>query len=157
MGPSAIRISIRGVVQGVGFRPFVYRLAERHCVRGWVINGEAGVEIHAEGAAGDVEEFVGGLRGSAPTAARVEQFLIVETEPNGVAGFQIRDSRHNARPTVRVSPDLAVCADCLLELNDPTDRRFEYPYINCTNCGPRYSIVRGLPYDRSRTTMSDWP
>jgi hydrogenase maturation protein HypF len=157
MGQSAVRISIRGVVQGVGFRPFVYRLAARHRVRGWVLNGGAGVEIHAEGETGDVEEFVDKLRGSAPAAAHVEQFMEGPTQPNGFTSFQIRDSTHDARPTVRVSPDLAVCADCLRELNDPADRRFEYPYINCTNCGPRYSIVCGLPYDRPRTTMAEWP
>ncbi len=157
MQSTAVRISIRGVVQGVGFRPFVYRLAEQCGVRGWVLNGAAGVEIHAEGAEREVERFVGELQSSAPTAARVERFTAVASEPSGFADFQIRHSLHENRPTVRVSPDLAVCSDCLRELNDPADRRFEYPYINCTNCGPRYSIIRGLPYDRPRTTMADWP
>jgi hydrogenase maturation protein HypF len=155
--PQAVRVAIRGVVQGVGFRPFVYRLAIEHRVCGWVLNGEAGVEIHAEAKAAEIDLFLAALRGNAPVAARVSEFDVRPSKPEQFIDFQIRDSRFATSPTVRISADLAICGDCLRELNDPADRRFEYPYINCTNCGPRYSIVRQLPYDRANTTMAAWP
>lgn len=155
--PQAVRVAIGGVVQGVGFRPFVYRLAVEHYVRGWVLNGATGVEIHAEAAAADMESFLAALRGTAPAAARIAEFDVQPTPLEKFEDFQIRESRRDLPPTVRISADLAVCADCLREMNDPADRRFEYPYINCTNCGPRYSIIRQLPYDRIHTTMAAWP
>jgi hydrogenase maturation protein HypF len=153
----ARHLRIGGIVQGVGFRPFIYRLARVRSLRGWVLNGESGVEIHVEGPLPALVDFVDAIEREAPPAARI---ATLDVEPAGVAGFDgfvIRDSAKNDRPTVRVSPDLPVCADCLRELFDPHDRRFRYPYINCTNCGPRYSIVLGLPYDRPRTTMRRWP
>ncbi len=154
---SAVRIRIRGIVQGVGFRPFVYREALRHGLRGWVLNGEEGVEIHAEGAEEALAAFLEVLRTQAPPAARIAALEVEPAAPEGLAGFEIRESRKRDRPTVRVSPDLPVCGNCLRELFDPQDRRYRYPYINCTDCGPRYSILLGLPYDRPRTTMKDWP
>ncbi|HVW38196.1 MAG TPA: carbamoyltransferase HypF [Pirellulales bacterium] len=154
---TACRVSIRGVTQGVGFRPFVYRVARQHGVAGWVINGEAGVEIHAEAPAESLEQFLDLLRFGPPSAATIAEFLVREAAAEGLAGFEIRDSQRNAAPTVRISPDLAVCEDCLRELADPHDRRHGYPYINCTHCGPRYSIVNSLPYDRANTTMQRWP
>lgn len=154
---SARRVEIRGVVQGVGFRPFVYRLARASGVCGWVQNGERGVDIHAEGAMADLERFLQRLRTDAPPASRIASLENYPAAPEHFEDFVIRASSTGDRPTVRVSPDLPVCADCLRELFDPDDRRYGYPYINCTNCGPRYSIVRSLPYDRARTTMAHWP
>jgi hydrogenase maturation protein HypF len=152
----ACRIAIRGVVQGVGFRPFVYRAARRHRVTGWVLNDVTGVEVHAEAAPDDLARFVAELRSCPPPAAAIADFSVRDVPAEGMADFQIRTSEQDRSPTVRISPDLAVCADCLQELNDPADRRYRYPYINCTNCGPRYSIVHRLPYDRANTTMAKW-
>ena len=154
----ARRLLVRGVVQGVGFRPHVYRLATAHTLDGWVLNADDGVEIHVEGPAEAIDEFVREVAANAPPAARIATFDVescdLETQKSG---FEIRDSAFDHRPTTRVSPDLPVCEDCLRELFDPRDRRCRYPYINCTNCGPRFSIVRALPYDRARTTMAGWP
>lgn len=150
-------IHIAGTVQGVGFRPYVYRIAAQNGVTGWVLNGEAGVEIHAEGEAAALESFERALLAEPPPAARIESVHTERAPLQGFASFEIRRSEHRESPTVRVSPDLPVCEDCLRELFDPEDRRYRYPYINCTNCGPRYSIVRGLPYDRPQTTMAAWP
>lgn len=152
----ACRVSIRGVIQGVGFRPFVYRMAHRYGVAGWVLNGEAGVEIHAEAAQGDLQQFLQAVRSEPPPAATIAEFSVRETPYEELPGFEIRSSRRESAPTVRISPDLVVCDACLRELNDPNDRRYGYPYINCTNCGPRFSIIRSLPYDRAHTTMAEW-
>jgi hydrogenase maturation protein HypF len=154
---TARSIRVSGVVQGVGFRPFVFRLAHENTLAGWVLNGEDGVEIHLEGAEPALDRFVRELETQPPPAARITAIRVAPAEPAGLKEFTIRASRRDGSPSVRISPDLAVCADCLRELFDPSDPRFEYPYINCTNCGPRYSIVLGLPYDRARTTMKDWP
>ncbi len=154
--PSARFLRVRGVVQGVGFRPFVYRLARDHGIAGWVRNGGDGVEIHAEGDEEALDAFVRGF-GAPPPASRVAAFDVETVPAAGCERFEIRDSAAKDRPTVRISPDLPVCPACLAELFDPADRRFGYPYINCTDCGPRYSIVLSLPYDRPRTTMHDWP
>src|SRR6476661_2224859 len=154
---NAYSIRDRGIVQGVGFRPFVYRLARAHALRGWVLNGEQGVEIHVEGDEAALRAFVVAVKSEAPPAAQV---VSVEANPAEVAGFPdflIRGSEHRDRPTVRISPDLPVCDECLCEMFHPADRRYHYPYINCTNCGPRYTVILGLPYDRGNTTMKDWP
>jgi len=149
---------VHGVVQGVGFRPFVYRLAHSHGLRGWVLNAGEGVQIHVEGEAPAVDRFVQDLQAHPPPASRIADLEIAAVEPQGFAGFEIRDSEAGgAAPTVRISPDLPVCASCLEELFSFTDRRRGYPFINCTDCGPRYSIILSLPYDRPRTTMRDWP
>lgn len=153
----ARRLHVTGVVQGVGFRPFVYRVARERGLSGWVLNGAAGVEVHVEGDAAALDEFSETLRMHPPAAARIGGF---ETERATVCGFQtfeIRESERREKPSVRVCADLPVCDACLRELFDPGDRRWRYPYINCTDCGPRYSIVRGLPYDRPQTTMAAWP
>jgi hydrogenase maturation protein HypF len=151
-------IRIHGVVQGVGFRPFVYRLAHSHGLRGWVLNAGEGVQIHVEGEAPAVDRFVQDLQTQPPPASRIAEIDLADVKPEGFAGFEIRDSEAGGiAPTVRISPDLPVCASCLAELFSATDRRRGYPYINCTDCGPRYSIILGLPYDRPRTTMKDWP
>jgi hydrogenase maturation protein HypF len=153
---SACSIRVRGVVQGVGFRPFVYRLACANTLSGWVLNAEEGVEIHLEGAATGLAAFVRELKTQPPPAANVAEVDVQPAELQGLHDFRIRESHRRLRPTVRISPDLPVCGDCLRELFDPANPRYLYPYINCTNCGPRYSIVLALPYDRINTTMKDW-
>jgi hydrogenase maturation protein HypF len=151
-------IRVRGVVQGVGFRPFVYRLAREHDIAGWVANDGEGVAIHAEGTAEALVAFARAIESEPPPAARIASLEVDTVPAEDVEGFTILVSGGgSAGPTVRISPDLATCADCLAELADPADRRHGYPYVNCTSCGPRYSIVLGLPYDRPRTTMKDWP
>jgi hydrogenase maturation protein HypF len=156
---SACSIKVRGVVQGVGFRPFVYRLARANTLAGWVLNGEEGVEIFVEGADQGLQAFVHELTAAPPSAAHITEIEVESSVPVGCHSFTIRESRRNAddRLTTRISPDLPVCEDCLRELFDPADGRHHYPYINCTNCGPRYSVILALPYDRPNTTMRPWP
>jgi len=143
-------------VQGVGFRPFVYRLACANTLNGWVLNADEGVEIHLEGAETGLEAFVRDLKAQPPSAASITEIDVQPAEATGLHEFTIRTSQRRERPTVRISPDLPVCDECLKELFDPADPRYLYPYINCTNCGPRYSVVLALPYDRPNTTMKDW-
>jgi hydrogenase maturation protein HypF len=154
---SALDLRIRGTVQGVGFRPFVYRLAHRYALYGWVLNGESGVQVHVEGAPDALDAFARAVVDEAPAAASIAS---VDAEPGAVEGhaaFAIRESGRTETITTRIAPDMPVCEECLREMFDPADRRYRYPYINCTGCGPRYSIVTGLPYDRPFTTMADWP
>src|SRR5215469_1591884 len=153
---NACSIRVRGVVQGVGFRPFVYRLARANTLAGWVLNAENGVEIFLEGPAPSLQNFVRDLETQPPPAARIAEIEVRGAEPAGLKDFVIRESEQRESPTVRISPDLPVCDACLQELFDAADRRYHYPYINCTNCGPRYTVVTGLPYDRSKTTMQAW-
>jgi hydrogenase maturation protein HypF len=153
---SACSIMVRGIVQGVGFRPFVFRLAQAHGLAGWVLNGEEGLEIFLEGADHSVEAFVKELRCAPPPAAEIAEIAIRPSEPLGLDDFTIRASRRHDQPTTGISPDLPVCEDCLQELFDPANQRYHYPYINCTNCGPRYTVTLRLPYDRQNTTMSRW-
>src|SRR5579863_5183222 len=155
--PTACSIRVRGVVQGVGFRPFVYRLAQANTLAGWVLNAEEGVEIHLEGEAQGLEDFVRSLKAEPPPAASISEIEVVPAQPAGLLEFTIRESQRRQHPTVQISPDLPICAECLKELFDPADRRYLYPYINCTNCGPRYTILLALPYDRPNTTMREWP
>jgi hydrogenase maturation protein HypF len=154
---SACSIRVRGVVQGVGFRPFVYRLARANTLAGWVLNGEEGVEIYLEGSGPGLQAFVQGLKTKQPPAATIAQIEVRQASPLGLNDFTIRESQHRERPTTSISPDLTVCDACLKELFNPEDPRYWYPYINCTNCGPRYSVVLSLPYDRPNTTMQRWP
>src|SRR5580765_3109633 len=154
---SACSIRVRGVVQGVGFRPFVYRLAHENTLAGWVLNGEEGVVIHLEGAERGLATFVQNLKVNAPPAASISEIQIAPAELVGLKDFTIRSSTSAEHPTVRISPDLPVCDECIQELFDAANARYLYPYINCTNCGPRYSVVRSLPYDRCNTTMESWP
>jgi hydrogenase maturation protein HypF len=143
-------------VQGVGFRPFVYRLACANTLNGWVLNAEEGVEIHLEGAETGLEAFVRALKSQPPPAACIAEIDVRPAKATGLHEFSIRTSQRRKHPTARISPDLPVCDECLKELFDPADPRYLYPYINCTNCGPRYSVVLALPYDRPNTTMKDW-
>jgi hydrogenase maturation protein HypF len=149
-------VNIRGVVQGVGFRPFVFRLAHANALSGWVLNGEDGVEIHVEGPESRVDTFVRALLVNPPPAASIVSIDVRPSVSAGIQGFEIRRSELRSRPAARISPDMPICELCLRELFDPTDPRFAYPYINCMDCGPRYSILLGLPYDRSNTTMQHW-
>jgi len=155
--PNAYSIRVRGVVQGVGFRPFVYRLARANSLKGWVLNAEDGVMIHLEGEKEFVQLFLDEFKQRAPHAAAISEIYVEPADLSGAKQFTIRESTGKRQPTVRISPDLTVCEACLAELFDPSDRRFHYPYINCTDCGPRYSVIRELPYDRPNTTMADWP
>jgi hydrogenase maturation protein HypF len=154
--PSAYLIKITGVVQGVGFRPFVYKLAKTHGLKGWVLNAESGVEIHLEGEDQPLESFLEEMKARSPQAAVVAEVSVVPTQPSGFSDFIIRESTGKQHPTVRISPDLPVCDNCLKELFDAQDPRHRYPYVNCTNCGPRYTVIQSLPYDRCNTTMADW-
>ncbi len=154
---AARRFRVYGTVQGVGFRPFVYRLAERLRLAGWVRNAGDGVEIHAEGPVDRLTRFAASLEREAPRAAGVSRIETSRDLPTGQTSFRIVASKKTEQPTVRISPDLSVCEDCLQELTTSADRRRGYPYINCTNCGPRYSIIERLPYDRPHTTMKAWP
>ncbi len=153
---AARRVWVEGIVQGVGFRPFLYRLAEQERIHGWVRNSERGVEMQLEGPPDQIAKFLRGLELEPPPAARISRLESRAAEWEGADSFRIVGSSQTGRPSTRVSPDLPVCEDCLAELFDPHDRRHLYPYINCTNCGPRFSIVLGLPYDREQTTMKEW-
>ncbi len=145
---------MEGVVQGVGFRPYVHRLASELGLAGFVLNDARGVLVEVEGPAGAVEAFLERLPREAPQLASVERVERSALEPVGDAGFAIRPSPAGGEPDALVSPDTATCADCLAELFDPVDRRYRYPFVNCTNCGPRFTIVTGVPYDRPLTTMA---
>jgi hydrogenase maturation protein HypF len=153
---TARALRIRGIVQGVGFRPFIYRLARQHTLAGWVLNAGDGVDIHVEGDEDRIVSFVAEIHRQAPTAAVIAAIDIAPAGLTDAAEFSIRVSRASADPTARISPDLGVCDRCLAELRDPDDRRAGYPYINCTDCGPRYSIIEAVPYDRAATTMRGW-
>ena len=155
-------IHVTGIVQGVGMRPFVYREAMAHGICGWVLNAGDGVHIEAHAPADALDAFVAALSEHAPAAARVEHVEVVGLAANGwdaanEQGFRIVASQDQTAHTTLVSPDIATCDDCLRELFDPADRRYHYPFINCTNCGPRFTIIRSLPYDRAATSMDCFP
>jgi hydrogenase maturation protein HypF len=150
-------ILVSGIVQGVGFRPYVYRLATDRNLEGNISNTVSGVTIEVQGPPELVEEFVARLPEEAPALAQITGVTIREIPCKPDRRFEILPSRDGARADTLISPDVAVCADCLRELFDPADRRYLYPFINCTNCGPRFSIVRGIPYDRARTSMAVFP
>jgi hydrogenase maturation protein HypF len=147
-------VRVTGTVQGVGFRPFVFRLAKELDLAGWVGNDERGVELEVEGDAGRVESFLARLRSEPPPLASVGSIEFTPVATTGERGFRIVESVARGEADALVAPDSATCDDCLSELFDPGDRRHRYPFINCTNCGPRFTIVEGVPYDRGRTTMS---
>lgn len=157
-----VHIHVTGIVQGVGMRPFVYREAMAHGICGWVLNAGDGVHIEAHAPADALDAFVAALSEHAPAAARVERVDIADLGPGGWSaageqGFRIVASQDQTAHTTLVSPDIATCDDCLRELFDPADRRYHYPFINCTNCGPRFTIIRSLPYDRAATSMDCFP
>ena len=155
-------IHVTGIVQGVGMRPFVYREAMAHGICGWVLNAGDGVHIEAHAQSESLDEFIAALSEHAPAASRVEHVEVVDLAPGdwdaaNEQGFHIVASQDQTAHTTLISPDIATCDDCLRELFDPGDRRFHYPFINCTNCGPRFTIIRSLPYDRAATSMDRFP
>jgi hydrogenase maturation protein HypF len=147
-------IDISGMVQGVGFRPFVYRLAQECNLTGFIANTSAGVTIEVQGDAIFLDRFLERLPSELPPLAKITSLLARDAEPRSESAFRILSSRLDAPAKALISPDVAVCADCLREMMNPRDRRFRYAFINCTNCGPRFTIVRDIPYDRARTSMS---
>lgn len=157
-----VHIHVTGIVQGVGMRPFVYREAMAHGICGWVLNAGDGVHIEAHALGEALDEFVTALSEHAPAAARVEHVAVADLEPDAWDAddeqvFRIVASQDQTVHTTLISPDIATCDDCLRELFDPADRRYHYPFINCTNCGPRFTIIRSLPYDRAATSMDRFP
>src|SRR3974377_2088581 len=151
-----LRITLRGAVQGVGFRPFVYRLATEMSLKGWVLNSSAGLVVEVEGASEDLSRFEQRFENERPKAsvvnARESEWLPLQ----GFTTFEIHHSETDSAKSVNVLPDLATCGDCRNEIFDPINRRFQYPFTNCTNCGPRYTIVVDIPYDRPNTTMREF-
>ena len=147
-------IDVTGIVQGVGFRPFVYRLAQECNLAGFIANTPAGVTIEVQGDSECVERFLERLPAEIPPLAQITSFVPRDAEPQTDTAFHILSSRLDAPPRALISPDVSVCNDCLCEMMSPRDRRFRYPFINCTNCGPRFTIIRDIPYDRARTSMA---
>lgn len=152
-----VRLDITGVVQGVGFRPAVARIAAEHALSGFVYNDAGSVHVELEGPQQDVAAAVAAIRHRHPPMARIDTMLSRTLEIQGANGFRIIDSRTGDDSRTLVPPDIAVCADCLAEMRDPADRRYGHPFITCTNCGPRYTVITDLPYDRPLTTMADFP
>ena len=151
------QIEVSGIVQGVGFRPYVYRLATGRHLRGTIRNTSAGVTIEIQGPAETVQDFVERLPAEAPPLARITSLAVHDMPCNGDRDFRIVHSHEGEEVRTLISPDVAICPDCLRELFDPNDRRYRYPFINCTNCGPRFTIVRDIPYDRPSTSMAVFP
>jgi len=154
--PARLRLRVQGRVQGVGFRPNVYRLATRAGVGGWVRNTRLGVVVEVEGSGAALGEFLRGLAEDLPALARIDDVEAQEIALSGEREFQILASEEQGAPETLFPIDAATCADCLAEMRDPSDKRFRYPFINCTNCGPRFTIIEGLPYDRPLTTMQEF-
>jgi len=151
------KIIIEGIVQGVGFRPFIYQLALRFGLAGSVCNDTRGVTIEVEGEDALLAQFVAAIRSEKPPLAVIQSVATQTIPVQGALGFNIQQSSKDATRRAQIAPDTFVCDDCLQELLAPADRRFRYAFINCTNCGPRYTIVTGIPYDRPLTTMVDFP
>jgi hydrogenase maturation protein HypF len=153
---AARHITISGRVQGVGFRPFVYRLAHQHDIKGWVRNVNGAVEIHAEGMPAQLDHFSDALLNEAPPLSAPSPLAVAACAPEQLQAFSILDSQSASIADIHLPHDGFVCADCLAELHDPTNRRHHYPFINCTQCGPRYTLITALPYDRPNTSMRDF-
>ena len=153
---SAVHINVRGVVQGVGFRPFVYQLAAKYNLKGWVCNTSEDVKIEVEGEAEDIEQFLLDLQKQAPPRASIEGISTTHYPSANYENFEIRHSVAEEGKYQLISPDIATCQDCLKEILTPADRRYRYPFTNCTNCGPRFTIIKDIPYDRPRTTMNNF-
>jgi hydrogenase maturation protein HypF len=149
-----LRVHITGIVQGVGFRPFVYNLATRLELKGWVKNTSAGLEIEVDGDQDALDLFAQQLRDEAPTLSRIDEFSASFHPASGFTSFNILHSESVDGDFQPISPDVSICPDCLREMLDPNDRRYRYPFINCTNCGPRFTIIKDIPYDRPKTTMA---
>ncbi|MFN8380583.1 MAG: carbamoyltransferase HypF [Anaerolineales bacterium] len=152
-----LRVHITGIVQGVGFRPFVYNLATRLGLKGWVKNTSAGVEIEVDGEKDILDIFIQKLRDEAPALSSIDEFSASFRPASGFSSFDIHHSESVDGAFQPISPDVSICPDCLRELFDPSNRRYHYPFINCTNCGPRFTIIKDIPYDRPKTTMASFP
>ncbi|MGI5976891.1 MAG: carbamoyltransferase HypF [Candidatus Limivicinus sp.] len=151
-------IKICGIVQGVGFRPFIHKLLKNYSLSGYIKNSSSGVELELEGDRNELESFVEEVPRKAPRLALIESITVdYSDELKGFKGFEIRSSKREATRDTLISPDICICDDCLRELRDKKDRRYRYPFINCTNCGPRFTIIKDVPYDRARTSMSEFP
>ncbi len=148
-----LRISIRGAVQGVGFRPFVYRLARDLHLAGWVNNSPQGVFIEVEGEQASLHNFLVRIPRERPPRSSIHSLESVWLDPIGYSSFEIRPSESSGQLSALVLPDIATCPECLAEIFSPGNRRFQYPFTNCTNCGPRFTIIEALPYDRHNTSM----
>lgn len=153
LAKNKLRIVVKGVVQGVGFRPFIYQLAHSHKLKGWVLNSSRGVIIEVEGEDRELQAFIKSIGAKAPPLAKVESIDVEELPLEGFDSFSIKHSLEEKEQFLLISPDISICDDCLKELFDPKDRRYRYPFINCTNCGPRFTIIEDIPYDRPKTTM----
>ncbi len=149
-------IAITGIVQGIGFRPFIYNLAKKHSISGWVLNNEKGVFIDAESEDGNLHQFIQDIPTLAPPLARIESIQVKHLEPLGYTTFEIRKSEETQEKFVLISPDVATCDQCLSELFSLENFRYQYPFINCTLCGPRFTIIKDIPYDRHKTTMASF-
>ncbi len=152
-----LKIRVRGIVQGVGFRPFIYAQAMQNNLTGWVRNTSSGVEIEVNGTQTGVDAFLDALKHNPPPLAHIDFLESQPALPNGYTGFEIIASQPKEGDFIPISPDVSICPDCLRELFDPADRRYRYPFINCTNCGPRFTIIQDIPYDRPKTTMAGFP
>ncbi len=152
--PAAYRILINGIVQGVGFRPFIYRIALENSLSGWVKNTSRGIEIEVAGSQGDLEKFISAIKRNAPPLSKIDSLQHLSIDLEEYDSFQIHQSQVVAGGFQPISPDVSICDDCLEELFAPDDFRYRYPFINCTNCGPRFTIIKDIPYDRPQTTMA---
>ncbi len=153
---AGLKIWISGIVQGVGFRPFIYQLAARHHLTGWVRNTSSGVEIEVNGPEPEIQAFLAEISREKPPLARIDQLETRTCAPDGYSRFEIQASQAQPGQFIPISPDVSICEDCQRELFDPHDRRYRYPFINCTNCGPRFTIIKDIPYDRPKTTMAGY-
>ena len=153
----ALEVKIKGIVQGVGFRPFIHRLVRRHNLCGTIRNTSSGVTMELEGEQGEISAFLQELPHEAPPLAVIEEIRSRELPVRGFETFTIIGSERQKERNTLISPDISICGDCLRELRDPTDRRFRFPFINCTNCGPRFTIIEDVPYDRPKTSMKAFP
>ena len=152
------KIIIHGIVQGVGFRPYIHKLVQKYHLAGWVCNSNQGVEMEIEGEENNINIFLENFKDNLPPLAIVENIKVKKLPWLGYANFKIKESNNNhAHPIILMPPDVSVCEDCLRELDNPADRRYHYPFINCTNCGPRFTIIEDMPYDRGKTTMKNFP
>ena len=149
-------LKVQGIVQGVGFRPFIYTLAVQHHLSGWVLNSGLGVVIEIEGSPNDCAGFLADLPIKAPALSRIDNMDMQQIEPKGEASFVILPSLNSPKNTL-IPPDMSVCEACLADLRDSANRRYRHPFTNCTNCGPRFTIISDLPYDRHNTSMVDFP
>ena len=152
-----VKVVVSGVVQGVGFRPFIYRLAHKHRLAGYVTNTSRGVEIEVEGKEEDIDAFIKAITKNSPPLALISSIKTYPLTPLGEKAFLIKKSKVYTYRSTLISPDVCICEDCLRELFDKNDRRYRYPFINCTNCGPRYTIIDDIPYDRANTSMRKFP